>query len=360
MDSTVTKTRLSSKTVSVLDSALAKNIPVFVMLEITYRCNLKCCHCYLPINQEQKEMSTDQIKDVLDQLAAAGCLLLTISGGEILTRGDLFEIANYALERNFALRLFTNGTLIDTQAADMIEKLHPFSIEISIYGADKSTHDGVTGIDGSFVRSVNAIKLLRKRGINTILKCTLLKQNIGQYREIISLAEELGVAYQFNPCVLPKLDGSPEPLTHRLGEADLKQIFSDRVLNPDSTERHEKSETQLAEESEAVMCNAGRGACVISPEGEVYPCAALRISFGNLKERSFLEIWRSSENALRLRALRFSDLPACSKCRLSEYCDRCPGMALLEDGDLRNPANFFCQIARIRKSIAEESGKGGE
>lgn len=336
----------------ILDKAASMNIPLSVLLEVTHRCNLKCCHCYLPATKGEEEMSTEEIKGVLDQLAAAKCLVLTISGGEILIRDDVFEIANYAVERNFALRLFTNGTMINKQTADAIEKLHPFSVDISIYGANEATHDGITGVDGSFARSIMAIRLLGKRGVRTVLKCILLKQNLGQYKDIISLAEELGVAYQLNPCISPKLDGSQEPLTHRIDADGLERVFSDNGLNADFMESLEAGEARVVSLSETAMCDAGRGTCVISPGGQIYPCAALRIPFGNLRERAFEEIWYLSESALRLRALRLSDLPVCSKCTLSRYCSRCPGVALLEHGDLRSPVSFFCQMARICKSIA--------
>ncbi|MGC1255728.1 MAG: radical SAM protein, partial [Candidatus Acidiferrales bacterium] len=90
--------------------ALKLNIPLSVQLDLTYRCNERCVHCYLD-HDDHGEMTTAEIKDLLDQMADAGVFYLTISGGEILMRRDFFEILEYARTRTFCVKLKTNGIL---------------------------------------------------------------------------------------------------------------------------------------------------------------------------------------------------------------------------------------------------------
>ena len=116
---------------AIVRKTLDKCIPFKVDWEITYRCNLRCSHCYQTGASGEKELTTEEIYSALDELADLGCLYLTFTGGEILLREDLFDIAKYARKKEFAIRLFTNGTLIDEKVADKIKNLSPLSVEIS-------------------------------------------------------------------------------------------------------------------------------------------------------------------------------------------------------------------------------------
>src|ERR1700691_4506730 len=99
------------------NTALCLGIPLGVQLDLTYRCNERCVHCYLD-HDDHGEMNTVEIKDLLDQMAAAGVFFLTISGGEILMRRDFFEILEHARARTFCIKLKTNGVLIREKEAE--------------------------------------------------------------------------------------------------------------------------------------------------------------------------------------------------------------------------------------------------
>src|SRR5712675_3263368 len=102
--------------------ALKLNIPLSVQLDLTYRCNERCVHCYLD-HDDHGEMTTAEIKDVLEQLAEAGTFFLTLSGGEVLMRRDFFEILEYARELKFNVRIKTNGVMIRTSEARRMRDL---------------------------------------------------------------------------------------------------------------------------------------------------------------------------------------------------------------------------------------------
>ncbi len=143
--------------------ALQHNIPLGVQLDLTYRCNERCIHCYLD-HDDHGEMSTAEIKDVLDQMAGAGVFFLTLSGGEILMRRDFFEILEHARARTFCIKLKTNGVLIRRKEAERIRALGVESVQISVYSHRPEVHDAITKMPGSFRQSIEAARLLRSRG----------------------------------------------------------------------------------------------------------------------------------------------------------------------------------------------------
>ena len=314
-----------------------------VLFELTYKCNLDCCHCYTVKDKERREFSFEEIKDILDQLASVGTLYLTLSGGEVFTRTDFFEIAEYAKEKHFAITIFTNGTLITEEIAKKIVKLSPLNVGVSIYGVSSDTHEGVTGVKGSYQKSLRALQVLSERGVHTTLKCTLMKQNFEQYPQITKLAKSVGATVSFDPIVTPSSNGCKDNLKYRLVSKQLKKFFSDNTLYSAIRPKGLSYVTQDFS-PDNLFCDAGRNFCSISPYGDVYPCVQLLIRTGNLRESSFSEIW-DSEPLQKLRKLEIDDLPICSKCKMLSICNRCPGLALLEEGNLFGPSKVACTIA---------------
>ena len=115
--------------------ALKLGIPLNVQLDLTYRCNERCIHCYLDHHDHGEMTTARKLRMLLEQMAEAGVFYLTISGGEILMRRDFFEILEYARELTFCIKLKTNGILIRKKEADRIKALGVESVQISIYSA---------------------------------------------------------------------------------------------------------------------------------------------------------------------------------------------------------------------------------
>ncbi len=332
----------------VYDSTIKNNVPLNVLFELTYRCNLRCGHCY-NADSGEKELSYYEVKDIVEQLAAENCLFLTFTGGEALVREDFLDIARCARRMGFALKLFTNGSLIDEGIARELAGLKPVHVGISIYGADAAVHDRLTGVPGSFHRSLHALRILHDYGVLTMLKCLLMKENIAQLDAIMFLAAEVGAILQLDPVVNPKNDGNRGPLQHEVNEAALYRLFSNEKDWP------KKPKDSLAQPSRSLLCRAGIDTCSISPGGEVYPCVALPVPLGNLREQSFAKVWHGAR-AREMRKFRLSDLQQCVSCPDLDYCTRCWGLAAVESGNHLGPSYLNCRIARIRHRISEERG----
>ena len=321
--------------------AAKRLIPISVFFEVTFRCNLRCIHCYV-VNSDKNELSLDEIKQILDQISDLGCLFLTLSGGEILVRDDFFEIAAYARKKGLCLRLFTNGTLIDRDNISRIKELMPIAVEVSLYGACSPVHDSITQVRGSFNRTLNAITLLLESGIKTILKCSVMKNNVSELDKLIRLANKLGAAFKFDATIYPKSNGDKTPLAYQIYGKDLRRLIALQGFKKLSEQELRKT---------IMPCQAGHTSCRISPTGDVFPCVLLPLKLGSLREKSFHEIWNSSPRLNELRSLKKIELPRCANCSLINYCSRCPGLSYLEEGDISLPSSYNCTVAKIRKEV---------
>jgi len=340
-----------------------RHLPWNVHIDLTYRCNERCVHCYLD-HHDHGEMTTREVKNVLDQLADAGALFLTFSGGEIFLRQDLFELIRYARGLNFDVSLKTNALLIDESRARKLRELDIRKIQISIYGADAAIHDAITKVPGSLERSLRAIQFLLAEGLQVKLACPLMKQNLAAFRDVQSLAETLGVPYMLDLTITPMMDGGDGVLRLRSSATELLQVLQDQNLNsractPPEAETEVAFATGNATSSgiesgayDDIPCSAGHNSCYISPYGDVSPCVQMPKPAGNLRKQQFDEIWYGSSEMNRVRAVRESQLPLCSSCSIRNYCERCPGLAQMEGGDLLGAYERACELAEMNARLA--------
>jgi radical SAM protein with 4Fe4S-binding SPASM domain len=333
-------------------------IPYSAIIELTHRCNEKCLHCYLdhPSREKaQQELTTAEIRGILDQLADAGTLHLSITGGEIFLRRDIWEIIEHARSRHFAINLLTNATMIDEAMADRIKAVAPWEMGISVYGATAETHDKITQFPGSFKKTIAAITMLKARGLKVNLKCTLMNDNVAEFDLIKTLGDRLGVKYTIDPLITPGINGSSRPCGNRISDEDLHRILSDKKFNQGLLTFGTREYSEGAQMTrETYMCKAGTNFLSIDPYGNVFPCIQFQMSAGNLRETSFAEIWANSAVLKKIRQTTMADVEKCSECSLLPICFRCPGVALLEDGDAFGPSSFACRTSKMRRLVQEK------
>jgi len=289
---------------------------------------------------------------------------LTFSGGEIFLRQDLFELIRYARGLNFDVSLKTNALLIDESRARKLRELDIRKIQISIYSADAAIHDAITKVPGSLERSLRAIQFLLAEGLQVKLACPLMKQNLAAFRDVQSLAEKLGVPYMLDLTITPMMDGGDGVLRLRSSATELLQVLQDQNLNsractPPEAETEVAFATGSATSSgiesgayDDIPCSAGHNSCYISPYGDVSPCVQMPKPAGNLRKQQFDEIWYGSSEMNRVRAVRESQLPLCSSCSIRNYCERCPGLAQMEGGDLLGAYERACELAEMNARLA--------
>jgi|SRR5579859_607977 len=330
--------------------ALKLRIPLSVQLDLTYRCNERCVHCYLD-HHDHGEMTTEEIEDLLDQMAEAGVFYLTISGGEILMRRDFFEILEYARKRTFCIKLKTNGILIRQKEADRIKALGVESVQISIYSHIPAVHDAITKLPGSLAQSIEAIRRLRAHGIHVIIANVLMVQNAHDYAGTRALAAELDAQFIIDPTITPMMDGDRSILSLNVDEDALREVFQNESIVGGNVEEFCAPPQGPDEDAlDMLPCSAGHTACYVSPYGDVYPCVQFPLPSGNVRRMKFVDIWRDSPQLNEVRSITLRDMPSCSKCTHGGTCTRCPGLAYME-GNMRGPSTQDCEKSFARTGI---------
>jgi radical SAM protein with 4Fe4S-binding SPASM domain len=331
------------------ERALKAGVPLSVQLDVTYRCNERCVHCYLD-HDDHGEMTAAEIMDVLDQLAEAGVFFLCLSGGEVLMRMDFFRILEYARSLLFCVKVKTNAFMIREKEADRLRELGVQAVQVSIYSHRPEVHDAITKLPGSLMRSIAGMRLLRERGMKTIIANVLMRSNLNDYAGVKALAKELGAEYTIDPTITPKMDGDRSILPLGIGDDDLQQAFHNGDLVGNVEEFCAPPPAVNDDVLDGLPCSAGHTACYISPYADVYPCVQFPLPTGNVRKQKFLEIWRHSPQMNEVRSIHARDLPSCSTCTHVGSCTRCPGLAYME-GNMRGPSSQDCEKSFARTGL---------
>lgn len=314
-------------------------VPLTVLWELTHKCNLDCIMCYnVPLGQS--ELTTVECFNVLEQLASAGTLYLTFTGGEILSRRDFFQIAQHARSLGFAVSLKTNGTLITPEKADQIAALAPLRVDISLLGATEKTFDAIAGSKDTLRRVLRGVRLLQERNVRVKLLSLLMDLNMPEREQMIDLVMELGVDYEQAFKISTADDGTDKAGDHQLSREQMTEVlavdhtpFRPRTVNATSR-----------------TCSVSLSSCLVDPYGNLLPCIELRIPAGNLRNKPFSELWSNGGIFRQLRNQHvMKNLPDCWICPINRYCEgRCSGLALKEHGDLYGGHLLACQQAQAR------------
>ncbi len=333
--------------------------PFLISYAVTRKCNLKCKHCYSDATEvaAPDELSTEEAKMLLDDIAKWGIKLLIFDGGEPLYRDDFFDIAKYGAQKGLRVVVGSNGTLIDTDVAKRLKTSGIMAVQISIDGAKAQTHDWFRGVDGSFNKALEGTKACREVGLPFQFGMTIRKGTLDEIPNMLKLALDCGaIAAEFFDLVqVPRV----------------KKECPDEVLTPD--ERKEVVEwlaqaqkdcpiiirvpgcpmyTLILQEKDIQPkhfpanllkripyygrgCAAGmpNGYLTILPNGDVIPCMLLQIKLGNVKEESIRRIWDNPHILLKLRNRNLLE-GECGRCIHRDKCAGCRGRAYEETGNM--------------------------
>jgi MoaA/NifB/PqqE/SkfB family radical SAM enzyme len=338
---------------------LQGRVPLSGSLEVTWRCNLRCVHCYMGAYRSEPELSLVEIRRVIDELVDAGCLRLLITGGEPLLRPDFREIYRYAVQKGLLLTLFTNGTLVDREIAAFLKDYPPVLCEVSLYGASSASYGRVCGCPEAFEKALAGVDLLRAAVPHLGVKSLALLENAEEMGLLEHLCAERGVDFSYDTDLFPRLDGNPEPFRHAFPPEEGVRRVLDSQLHREvwGKQRHDWEAAQgrvLKRADKVVVCVAGAWTFHIGPFGDLCLCMLLRDPSYSLRSGSFREGWETliAELIERERAVRL----ACVACPDLKYCMPCAGRNRLETGSMECPAPVQCARARAVRKLTEEVG----
>ena len=318
-------------------------IPIEGALELTFKCNLKCIHCYcVHCHSDKKELNTEEIFNLLDQLAENGCIWLLMTGGEPLLRKDFKEIYLYAKNLGFIITLFSNSLLINHDYARLLSEYPPHLLEISVYGASDETYLSLGGGKNGYTQLINTLDLLDYYDIKYSLKSVIISNNKHDFDDIVKLCESRSNHFRFNTEIMYKLDKTPvqEGVALKAGEAVYIETLDKKYSWSDNSD---KRSSFLNEK--LFFCEAGNTSFNINPFGEVSLCGRARNPSYSIKDFSFSDIW----GKLKIAASRSTPQNfKCTNCSLFDYCKVCPAVV---DMDNKQKETEFCSYSIKRKEI---------
>jgi len=322
-------------------STYKNRIPLYTIIELTYRCNLFCKHCYIPQYYRSKpELSTKKIFELIEEISSLGGLYLTFTGGEPFLRKDIFELINFAKQKKFYITVFTNGTLIDE---DVVKKLKFFNVdrvEISIYGT-KKVHNKFVGCN-VFDKVVETIRLLKQENINVCLKTVITKENFKDYMFLKKLARNLGVVLKTDFVLSAKIDNDCSPFKLLLSDKDLENFIKKEKIKITAEYKNFNN----------FVCSAGMNIVSISPEGKVYPCIEFPYQLGNVFKENFTTIWQKNATQFVKKFFDIKKYKKCLSCNINMYCRRCPALCFIETSDIYGCSSVVKKVAKIYSLIS--------
>lgn len=311
-------------------------VPIGVHIDVTYRCDLDCVHCYLA-DRKREELTLAEYERLFDELRALGTLFMLVSGGEIFHRPDGVDILRAAAARRFELRIITHGGHIDAALAQELADIGIRVVAMSIYATDAETHDAITQVPGSWQATVEAAQHLRAAGVPVMFKCVVMAGNEQVVREMKAFADGLKCGIEFSMNIKGDNNGADALM-------DLNVDLDARVAVHDCVYPELIDQAALpAFSPDQHTCLAGNSSCYISPDGTVQPCLDWETTAGNIRDQSFTEIWETAPVFLGARTIRRGSFTGCSSCENFSHCSLCPARAERETGSTTGSAPSKCR-----------------
>ena len=358
-----------------------KNVLRLLFWETTVGCNLKCMHCRAVAEpgRSPEELTTEEARGFVDDLASFSNPILILSGGEPLYRPDILEIASYASEKEVRVALATNGTLVDGGMAKRIHEAGVQRASISIDGIDAKTHDAFRGADGAFETALEGARHLRRSGVEVQFNTTVTRHNIDELPQIVAMAEREGAKALHIFLLVPVGCGLEVSEEQQISDEEYERVLNwyyeasrktrmemratcaphyYRIIRQRAREEGRKVTPKT--DGMAAMtkgCLAGSAVCFVSYKGDVMPCGYFPVPAGNVRQQSIKEIWETSE---LFDELRNPDILE-GKCGVCEYrmvCGGCRARAYGETGNYLEEEPF-CVYEPQMKPKGEPAGQDG-
>lgn len=323
-------------------------VPHVVAWNLTRRCNLECAHCYIsagPAETAQQDLATAEFQRIAEEILALNpAPLFILSGGEPLLRSDLAALARFAAARGATVVVGTNGTLLDDQRIEELKDAGVSGFAISVDALEAKQHDAFRHAPGSLAAATAALERLRRHRLDFIIQTTVTKRSRRQLGKLVAWAAAQG-AVCFNAYFLVATgrgarlsDLSPEEYEAALAElVALSREYLGRMMVRAKCAPHFMRHVHRSSPDSPILhyrtrCPCGTQYCRITPDGKLTPCPYIPLPAGDLRRRSFGDVW---QQAPLLALLRQGTLGGrCGRCEYRQLCGGCRARAFAARGDL--------------------------
>ncbi|MFT5173282.1 MAG: radical SAM protein with 4Fe4S-binding SPASM domain [Gammaproteobacteria bacterium] len=387
--------------------AVQQRVPLDASIELTHRCNLRCVHCYLGDQKEIRqhrsdELSTDAFKALLDEMADAGTLNLTLTGGDPMVRKDFCTLYEYAVHKGFLITVFCDGALITPAVRKVFARYRPRKVEVSVYGATRETYESITQVAGSHARCMEGIEWLAKTGIKFTLKTVLMQHNRHELDQLREFAAAYSVPFYFDTAIfacLPHGDNAaraneslkrtsiseiPVQVTSHMASYTTSHTTSQAIsqesaramsdassststlhaplaqrLDPKAAAAAHLSDPRKVEEmvdlylrtrdlpfdEHLYRCSAGKTTVHVDPYGNLQPCTISTNGGYNIRDGGFAKGWTGP--VAEVRTIKAREGSSCQSCDKQALCTGCPALFAAETGDGREKSTYVCETTHL-------------
>lgn len=326
-----------------------------VAWEVTRRCNLSCLHCRASseLGPYPGEMSTEEGRVLLEQIRRVGQPVVILTGGEPLLRSDIFELAAYGNALGLRMVMAINGSLLTPEIARELKQSGIQRISISLDGATAESHDHFRQVRGAYEGVLQGMEAAKTAGLEFQINTTVTRLNLEELPILQEKVIAWGAAAHHIFMLVPTGRGralTDETISAEAYEKTLTWLVDQREATSfpikatcaphyyrilrEQARRRGKEVTFQTHGLDAVTrgCLGGIGFCFVSHVGQVQPCGYLEVEAGNVRQRTFPEIWTDSPvfQALRDQS-RFSG--KCARCEYFRVCGGCRARAFEACGD---------------------------
>ncbi|MBU0483966.1 MAG: radical SAM protein [Proteobacteria bacterium] len=332
--------------------------PKWVAWEITRRCNLKCVHCRSSSELEacgHPDFSFEEATRVLDDISSYASPVVVLSGGEPLLRKDVFEIAKYGTGKGLRMCMATNGTLVTEEIAGKIKEAGIKMVSMSLDGSTAAIHDNFRNSPGAFEGTMRAIKIFNDHGIKFLINSSFTKRNQEDIPNLYKLAKTTGATAWYMFMIVPTGRGE-DIMSELISKEDYEEVLKwhyelekeedELLIRPTCAPSYYRVVLQQAKKQGddfkrrtlqfstggSKGCLAGQLICLIDVDGNVLPCSYFPLAAGNIREKSFKEIWEKSELFKDMRDFK-SYKGRCGACEYVNVCGGCRARAYAVTGD---------------------------
>lgn len=360
-----------------------RGIPLSGTFELTARCNLRCRMCYIHREENDSEIKTDEFSseewlNIAKEAQQCGMLFLLLTGGEPFIRPDFEEIYRRCRELGIIVSINTNGTMLGEKQVELLRKLPPQRVNITLYGASEATYEKLCRSGSAFERAYRAVAMLTEAGVPVKINYSVTPYNIGDLDAVERFANEHNLPLQAATYMFPpvRADENSEISPCKIGECETCERFTPeesaaarwahelRTLDPAIIEKRAEAvalntdipptETECGDiPTERIRCRAGAAAFWITYNGQLRPCGMMCEPSASLKERGFSAAWND------IRAMRENIMvPAkCTACRFRNICEACPAVCFAENERFDAEPTFMCKKMDAYTRLAAEYHK---
>ena len=291
-------------------------VPYSVSLDITYKCNLRCLHCFNSSGEHdtgQVELTDEEILYICDDIVKLQPNSVCICGGEPLLRKELvYKVINKLTaesNNNIVVNMVSNGELMTREVAENLKKAGVRTVQISIDGGTKETHEWIRNKKGSYERAINALRYLQEVGLDSAVSCLPTKKSLPEIKANIDICKSLGVTnFRSQPLMLlGRAKDNLEDYTLDFEEyGELVELIEELKVNPEYNsiviEWGDPTEHLMDEMQEKLKYNTAIG---INGYGELTISPYIPLVIGNLRRHSLLDYWNNGlSNAISLPVVK--------------------------------------------------------